>query len=196
MQPGPRGDVLLLGQARDETWEVPLKTAEAVASAGGSAGSSGVAWRSESFEGAWLRGASAGGCRNFLASFAANPQFRIRLVRPLSEREVSEVGEVLGRRTRMRTTRTGSVRPSWPCSRRTAAGPMPIGLRIPSPSALLSTKLSVFALLGGYLSGFPLSWSETHRRAAWIVSISGLTFPSPARTASSTCERWMTQLLV
>ncbi|XP_068684046.1 calpain-9-like isoform X1 [Montipora foliosa] len=36
-------------------------------------------WEGRSEIGGWIRGSSAGGCRNFLNSFATNPQFRIDL---------------------------------------------------------------------------------------------------------------------
>ena len=37
-------------------------------------------WEGRTEKGAWIRGSSAGGCRNFLNTFAMNPQFRYRLL--------------------------------------------------------------------------------------------------------------------
>ncbi|CAL8090943.1 unnamed protein product [Orchesella dallaii] len=42
----------------------------------------GKRWVNNNFEGAWIRGATAGGCRNFLETFAANPQYIITLDSP------------------------------------------------------------------------------------------------------------------
>lgn len=39
-------------------------------------------WEVSSFMGSWVRGVSAGGCRNFLNSFAMNPQFLVSLEDP------------------------------------------------------------------------------------------------------------------
>ncbi|CAG9837674.1 unnamed protein product [Diabrotica balteata] len=36
-------------------------------------------WEMSVFEGEWVRGVTAGGCRNFLASFCHNPQYRVTL---------------------------------------------------------------------------------------------------------------------
>ncbi|XP_043210764.1 calpain-A-like isoform X2 [Amphibalanus amphitrite] len=36
-------------------------------------------WEMSVFEGAWVRGATAGGCRNYINTFAHNPQYRIQL---------------------------------------------------------------------------------------------------------------------
>ena len=38
-----------------------------------------VKWEVASFTGEWIAGASAGGCRNFVETFAQNPQFIITL---------------------------------------------------------------------------------------------------------------------
>ena len=32
-------------------------------------------WNTKSFEGSWVKGINAGGCRNFLNTFASNPQY-------------------------------------------------------------------------------------------------------------------------
>lgn len=37
-------------------------------------------WEGRAEKGAWLRGSSAGGCRNFLNTFAMNPQYRYHSV--------------------------------------------------------------------------------------------------------------------
>ena len=39
----------------------------------------GVKWEVASFNGSWVAGQTAGGCRNFIDSFASNPQFVISL---------------------------------------------------------------------------------------------------------------------
>jgi len=39
-------------------------------------------WNMDVFHGAWIHGESAGGCRNFIESFASNPQYVIDLVDP------------------------------------------------------------------------------------------------------------------
>jgi calpain len=39
-------------------------------------------WSMQTFEGAWIRGATAGGCRNFIETFAHNPQYVIELSDP------------------------------------------------------------------------------------------------------------------
>lgn len=37
-------------------------------------------WEGRAEKGAWIRGSSAGGCRNFLNTFAMNPQYRYHSV--------------------------------------------------------------------------------------------------------------------
>ncbi len=39
-------------------------------------------WEVATFEGSWIAGETAGGCRNYLDSFAMNPQFRLTVVDP------------------------------------------------------------------------------------------------------------------
>ena len=39
-------------------------------------------WQTQMFEGSWLRGQTAGGCRNNLQTFAMNPQYLVTLVDP------------------------------------------------------------------------------------------------------------------
>merc|ERR1719492_449274 len=41
-----------------------------------------VKWEVASFEGSWIAGESAGGCRNYVETFASNPQFIITLEDP------------------------------------------------------------------------------------------------------------------
>jgi len=41
-----------------------------------------VTWQVKQVQGSWIPGESAGGCRNFLDTFAMNPQFRIRVEDP------------------------------------------------------------------------------------------------------------------
>lgn len=43
------------------------------------------AWHSQMFEGSWIRGSTAGGCRNNLQTFALNPQYLITLTDPDEE---------------------------------------------------------------------------------------------------------------
>ncbi|XP_037087071.1 calpain-B-like isoform X2 [Pollicipes pollicipes] len=39
-------------------------------------------WEMSVFEGAWVRGATAGGCRNYISTFAYNPQYMVNLTDP------------------------------------------------------------------------------------------------------------------
>ena len=43
-----------------------------------SGGAAGHSWEGRTEKGAWVRGSSAGGCRNFLNTFAMNPQYRYK----------------------------------------------------------------------------------------------------------------------
>uniref|UniRef100_A0A914WWY2 Calpain catalytic domain-containing protein n=1 Tax=Plectus sambesii TaxID=2011161 RepID=A0A914WWY2_9BILA len=38
------------------------------------------AWSTNSHDGEWIRGSTAGGCRNFIETFAINPQFKMTLI--------------------------------------------------------------------------------------------------------------------
>ena len=42
-------------------------------------GHMGKSWEMSSFEAEWIRNSTAGGCRNFISSFALNPQFIVTL---------------------------------------------------------------------------------------------------------------------
>lgn len=39
-------------------------------------------WVVQTFEGSWIAGSTAGGCRNYLQTFAMNPQYRVTVVDP------------------------------------------------------------------------------------------------------------------
>lgn len=39
-------------------------------------------WATKTFDGAWIRNRTAGGCRNYISTFASNPQYRVRLIDP------------------------------------------------------------------------------------------------------------------
>jgi len=36
-------------------------------------------WATNAHDGSWRRGQTAGGCRNFLRTFAMNPQYRVKV---------------------------------------------------------------------------------------------------------------------
>ncbi|WKX99328.1 hypothetical protein Q1695_014311 [Nippostrongylus brasiliensis] len=42
----------------------------------------GTVWATNTFDGAWVRNRTAGGCRNFISTFASNPQYWVRLIDP------------------------------------------------------------------------------------------------------------------
>ncbi|XP_063232270.1 calpain-B-like isoform X8 [Bacillus rossius redtenbacheri] len=53
-------------------------------------------WEMSMFEGEWVRGVTAGGCRNFLDTFAHNPQYRITLEDPDEDDDDNKCTVIIG----------------------------------------------------------------------------------------------------
>ena len=63
---------------------------------GGGGGYDKKKWEMSLYEGAWVRGQTAGGCRNYLDTFAANPQYVITLVDPDEDDDDEKCTVIIG----------------------------------------------------------------------------------------------------
>lgn len=64
-------------------------------------------WEVNLFEGSWIRGATAGGCRNYIDTFWTNPQFQLQLVDADDEDDVCSVVIALMQKNRRRLRKEG-----------------------------------------------------------------------------------------
>ncbi|XP_054635758.1 calpain-9 [Dunckerocampus dactyliophorus] len=64
-------------------------------------------WEVQLFEGEWIRGSTAGGCRNFIDTFWTNPQFKLELVDADDEDDVCSVVIALMQKNRRRLRKEG-----------------------------------------------------------------------------------------
>ncbi|XP_011494176.1 PREDICTED: calpain-A isoform X2 [Ceratosolen solmsi marchali] len=65
-------------------------------------------WEMSVFEGEWVRGVTAGGCRNFLETFCHNPQYRITLEYPDEDDDKCTVIVALMQKNRRQQKRVGA----------------------------------------------------------------------------------------
>lgn len=64
-------------------------------------------WSVNIFEGSWIRGSTAGGCRNFIDTFWTNPQFKLRLTDPDENDRLCSVIVALMQKNRRRLRKEG-----------------------------------------------------------------------------------------
>ncbi|XP_033831568.1 calpain-9 [Periophthalmus magnuspinnatus] len=64
-------------------------------------------WEVNLFEGSWIRGATAGGCRNYIDTFWTNPQFQLQLVDADDEDDVCSVVIALMQKNRRKLRKEG-----------------------------------------------------------------------------------------
>ncbi|KAI7811089.1 calpain-9 [Triplophysa rosa] len=64
-------------------------------------------WEVNLFEGSWIRGTTAGGCRNYIDTFWTNPQFKIRLKDPDEGDRLCSVMVALMQKNRRRLRKEG-----------------------------------------------------------------------------------------
>uniref|UniRef100_A0A8C6TNA2 Calpain 9 n=1 Tax=Neogobius melanostomus TaxID=47308 RepID=A0A8C6TNA2_9GOBI len=64
-------------------------------------------WEVSLFEGSWIRGATAGGCRNFIDTFWTNPQFQLQLIDADDEDDTCSVVIALMQKNRRRLRKEG-----------------------------------------------------------------------------------------
>ncbi|XP_043073920.1 calpain-9 isoform X1 [Puntigrus tetrazona] len=64
-------------------------------------------WEVNQFEGNWIRGSTAGGCRNYIDTFWTNPQFKLRLEHPDDGDKLCSVIVALMQKNRRRLRKEG-----------------------------------------------------------------------------------------
>ncbi|KAK7930628.1 hypothetical protein WMY93_007023 [Mugilogobius chulae] len=64
-------------------------------------------WEVNLFEGSWIRGSTAGGCRNYIDTFWTNPQFQLQLVDADDEDDVCSVVIALMQKNRRKLRKEG-----------------------------------------------------------------------------------------